>query len=308
MKVAVLGGAGFIGSHLTDKLVSRSSRVLVLDDLSSGSRSNVNAKADFGTIGVCEPGLYDEVLAWGRPDVMVLLAAQTSVSRSCAEPLTDAQTNILGLINVIRTSIRLGVSQIVFSSSAAVYGEPMELPISENHSMSPQSPYAISKFTGELYMKNMVQPAGTAMCIMRFSNVYGPRQRSDGEAGVVSIFADRFVRSQRVTVYGDGSQTRDFIYVGDVAEALVRAIEVRAHGTFNISTNTSASIMDLHREMSSITGYRAPVEFQPARLGDILQSRLSNRRAMEALGWEPRIRLRDGLERTIQSLRKTDLR
>lgn len=308
MRAVVLGGAGFIGSHLTDALIERSVQTLVLDDLSSGSRRNVNHNADFTAVGVCSDGLQDQILAWGRPEVIVLLAAQTSVYRSCVEPLADAYTNILGLINVVKTSIRLGVSQLVFSSSAAVYGEPVELPIDEDHVVDPRSPYAISKYSGELYMKSMAEPAGLATCIMRFSNVYGPRQRSDGEAGVVSVFADRFVRSGRVTVYGDGSQTRDFVYVEDVVEAIVRAIEVRAAGTYNISTNTSTSIMALHREMISITDYEAPVEYEPARTGDILHSRLSNYRAREALGWEPRVSLRDGLGRTINGLREPDTR
>lgn len=302
MRVVVLGGAGFIGSHCVDELISNTADVLVIDNLSTGLRSNINPGASFRMLDVREPKLHSAVSDWGRPDVMVILAGQTSVIRSCTEPLEDARTNILGLINVVELCLQLGVPYILFSSSAAVYGEPERLPISEMHVISPRSPYAVSKFAGELYLKNLVQSAGVTACIMRFSNVFGPRQRSDGEAGVVSIFADHFARSQRVTIYGDGLQTRDFIYVGDVVAAMVRAIERRAGGLFNVSANTSTSVLDLYSTMGDITGRQVPVDFRPAHPGDILHSRLDNRRAIETLDWRPRTDLRSGLERTIASL------
>lgn len=303
MRAVVFGGAGFIGSHLVDRLVLSSAEVLVVDDLSMGQRSNANPSASFCLLDICDPALGDVVSSWGKPDAVVLLAAQTSVGRSCAEPLEDARTNIFGLINVSETCARLEIPYVLFSSSAAVYGEPEQLPVDETHVTRPQSPYAISKLSGELYLQSLARSAGITACTMRFSNVYGPRQRSDGEAGVVSIFADHFARSQRVTVYGDGSQTRDFIYVGDVVAAMVRAIEMRAGGLFNISTNTSTSVLDLYRTMSDITGHQVPIDFRPARPGDILHSQLDNRRAIEALDWRPRTDLRSGLERTIASLR-----
>lgn len=303
MRVVVLGGAGFIGSHCVDELISKAADALVIDNLSTGLRSSINPSACFSMLDVCEPGLRNAVSDWGRPDAMVVLAAQTSVTRSCTDPLKDARTNILGLINVVELCLQLGVPYILFSSSAAVYGESRRLPISEMDVINPQSPYAVSKLAGELYLKNLAQSAGVTTCIMRFSNVFGPRQRSDGEAGVVSIFADHFARSQRVRVYGDGSQTRDFIYVGDVVAAMMRAIETKSGGLFNISTNTSTSVLDLYRTMGDITGHKVPVDFRPARPGDILHSRLDNRRAIEALDWRPHTDLRSGLERTIASLR-----
>ncbi len=303
MKAVVFGGAGFIGSHLVDRLVLSSAEVLVVDDLSTGQRNNVNPSARFCLLDICDPALGDVVSSWGKPDAVALLAAQTSVGRSCAEPLEDARTNILGLINAIGICARLGIPYVLFSSSAAVYGEPEQLPVDETCVTRPQCPYATSKLSGELYLQSLALPAGITACIMRFSNVYGPRQRSDGEAGVVSIFADHFARSKRVTVYGDGSQTRDFIYVEDVVAAMVRAIERRAGGLFNISTNTSTSVLDLYRTMGDITGYQVPIDFRPARPGDMLHSRLDNRRATEALDWSPRTDLRSGLERTIASLR-----
>lgn len=303
MRVVVLGGAGFIGSHCADELISNAADVLVIDNLSTGLRSSINPGACFAMLDVCEPDLRNVVSDWGRPDAVVVLAAQTSVTRSCIEPLGDARTNILGLINVVELCLQLGVPYILFSSSAAVYGEPERLPISEIDVINPRSPYAVSKFAGELYLKTLAQSAGVTTCIMRFSNVFGPRQRSDGEAGVVSIFADHFARSQRVTIYGDGSQTRDFIYVGDIVAAMVRAIEKRAGGLFNISTNTSTSVLDLYRTMGDIMGHQVTIDFHPARRGDILHSRLDNRRAVEALDWRPRTDLRSGLEHTIASLR-----
>jgi len=303
MRVVVLGGAGFVGSHCVDELVLKTADVLVVDNLSTGLRSSINQSACFSLLDVCEPELHNAVSDWGRPDAMVVLAAQTSVAHSCTEPLEDARTNILGLINAVELSLKLSVPYILFSSSAAVYGEPERLPVGEMHAIDPRSPYAVSKFAGELYLKTLAQSAGVTTCIMRFSNVYGPRQRSDGEAGVVSAFADHFARSQRVTIYGDGSQTRDFIYVGDVVAAMVRAIEKKAGGLFNISTNTSTSVSDLYRTLGGITGHQVPIDFRSARPGDILHSRLDNRRAVEALGWRPRTDLRTGLERTIASLR-----
>jgi len=303
MRVVVLGGAGFIGSHCVDELVSNTADVLVIDNLSTGLKSSINSSACFSMLDVCEPELRTAVFDWGRPDAAVVLAAQTSVIRSCTEPLEDARTNILGLISVVEMCFRLGVPYILFSSSAAVYGEQERLPIGEMRVTNPRSPYAVSKFAGELYLKTLAQAAGVTTCIMRFSNVFGPRQRSDGEAGVVSIFADHFARSQRVTIYGDGSQTRDFIYVGDVVAAVVRAIEKRVGGLFNISTNTSTSVLDLYTTLGDITGHRVPIDFRPARRGDILHSRLDNGRAIEALDWRPRTDLRSGLERTVASLR-----
>lgn len=303
MKIIVCGGAGFVGSHLVDGLISMSADVLVIDDLSTGQLRNLNSNANLRVADICAPELGDVICSWGLPDAVVLLAAQTSVARSCSVPMADAQTNVLGLINMTGLCARLGISYLLFSSSAAVYGEPEHLPVDEAHATGPQSPYAISKLAGELYLQSLARDAGMTACTMRFSNVYGPRQRSDGEAGVVSIFADHFARSKKVTVYGDGSQTRDFIYVGDVVAAMVRAIERRAGGLFNISTNTSTSVLDLYRTMSDITGHQVPIDFRPARPGDILHSRLDNRRAIEALDWRPRTDLRSGLERTIASLR-----
>lgn len=303
MRVVVLGGAGFIGSHCVDELISSTAEVLVIDNLSTGLRASINPSACFSMLDVCKPELRNAVFDWGRPDAVVVLAAQTSVTRSCTEPLEDAETNILGTINVVELCLQLGVPYILFSSSAAVYGESERLPISEMHVTNPRSPYAVSKFAAELYLMTLAQSAGVTTCIMRFSNVYGPRQRSDGEAGVVSIFADHFARSTGVTIYGDGSQTRDFIYVGDVVTAMVRAIESRAGGLFNISTNTSTSVLDLYTTMGDITGHRVPLDFRPARPGDILHSRLDNRRAIEALDWIPRTDLKSGLKRTIASLR-----
>lgn len=302
MKVTVLGGAGFIGSHLADRLSSTGAVVSVVDNLSSGRLDNIQGKAETHIVDIRSSRLNEAFRLGGVPDAAVLLAAQTSVSRSCVDPLSDARTNILGLINAVQICARIGVSHVVFSSSAAVYGEPEHLPIAETHPTNPQSPYAISKLVGELYLRNLADSAGTNVCIMRFSNVYGPRQRSDGEAGVVSVFADRFARSHKAIIYGDGSQTRDFIYVKDVVDAVVHALERKASGILNISTGASTSIMEVYETMGDITGKRVPIEFQPPRPGDIMHSRLDNRKAMATLGWEPRTDLREGLENTMLSM------
>lgn len=299
MRVVVLGGAGFIGSHLVDTLSAAGSEVLVIDDLSTGCMGNVSGHAEMRVASICDAGLYEIVRNWGAPDAAVILAAQTSVPRSYTQPTLDAGTNILGLINVVRTCVRMGIPHVVFSSSAAVYGQPTCLPVGESHPTDPQSPYAISKLAGEGYLRVLSATAGLVTCILRFSNVYGPRQRSDGEAGVAAIFADRFAHSRGVTVYGDGSQTRDFIYVEDVARAILRTLEKRADGVFNISTNSAVSVMGVFEIISEIVGIRVPMHHQPPRHGDIVNSRLDNRKAMEALDWEPSTGLRDGLRRTI---------
>ncbi|MDD4239000.1 MAG: SDR family oxidoreductase [Desulfotomaculaceae bacterium] len=298
MKVVVTGGAGFIGSHIVDTLLESGMQVAVVDDLSTGRFENINPAVDFYHIKVEDVEL-GEVLARVKPDAVIHQAAQVDVQRSLQEPLADARINILGAVNLLEACRRCSVGKVIYASSAAVYGSPVYLPVDEDHVIEPQSPYGASKHTVEHYLKIYSEIYGIKTTVLRYANVCGPRQDASGEGGVVAIFADRLLSGKRPKIFGDGEQTRDFIYVGDVAQANLAALD-RGHGKIlNVSTGTSISVNNLFKTMKELINSPLEPEYCPVRPGDITHSYLANNRAREVLNWSPRISLKEGLRQTL---------
>lgn len=298
-KVIVTGGAGFIGSHVVEALLQENYDVSVIDNFSSGHPENIAGLPVHMYIGdVTDPGIINLVQSI-KPDFLIHLAAQISVAQSVADPLFDEQTNVKGSLNMIQAARLIGLRKIIFSSSAAVYGNPRELPVTEEHPTDPESPYGLTKLTVENYLRLFHKFYGVPYGILRFSNVYGPRQDAAGEGGVVSIFADRIRKGTEPTIYGDGKQTRDFIYVKDVASAVVHALKPKKSFCVNVSSCSSVTINELFRIMKRVSNSDLGVIYGPVRKGDIRDSILSNEAAKRILGWEPKEELAEGLRRTI---------
>ena len=305
MKILVTGGAGFIGSHIVDQLLAIGHRVFIVDDLSTGSLENVNPAADFVRLSVLDSELL-ELFAREKFAVVYHLAAQTIVASSLEHPDVDARMNVLGTLQVLEGCRLYGVERIVFASSAAVYGDSAELPVPEEAEKRPASFYGLSKLTAENYIQMYNALYGLNYLILRYANVYGERQGDRGEGGVVSIFAGCLNQERLLTIYGDGAQTRDFVYVGDVAAANVQAaLTPHTNRVLNISTQTETSVKQLATVFGEIAGCNGEPTYQPARSGDILRSMLRNSAACKALSWQPRIELREGLVRTYQAFRRT---
>ena len=306
MKVLVTGGAGFIGSHIVDQLLAEGHQVVVVDDLSTGSLDNVNPQASFVRLSVLDGellGLFERE----KFDAALHLAAQTIVGSSLEHPDIDARVNVLGTLQVLEGCRQHGVERIIFASSAAVYGDTADLPVPEEAPGQPASFYGLSKLTAERYIQMYHALYGLNYLILRYANVYGERQGDRGEGGVVSIFAGCLCRNNRLNIYGDGGQTRDFVYVGDVAAANVAAVTTpQTNRILNISSQTETSVNELAALFAEIAGEAACPAYHPARSGDILRSTLRNREACAALDWQPRIGLREGLERTYKALRRTN--
>ena len=306
MKVLVTGGAGFIGSHIVDQLLAEGHQVVVVDDLSTGSLDNVNPQASFVRLSVLDGELL-ELFAREKFDAALHLAAQTIVGSSLEHPDIDARVNVLGTLQVLEGCRQHGVERIIFASTAAVYGDVTELPVPEEAPGQPASFYGLSKLTAERYIQMYHALYGLNYLILRYANVYGERQGDRGEGGVVSIFAGCLCRNNRLNIYGDGGQTRDFVYVGDVAAANVAAVTTpQTNRILNISSQTETSVNELASLFAEIAGEAACPAYHPARSGDILRSTLRNREACAALDWQPRIGLREGLERTYKALRRTN--
>ena len=306
MKVLVTGGAGFIGSHIVDQLLAEGHQVVVVDDLSTGSLDNVNPQASFVRLSVLDGELLG-LFAREKFDAALHLAAQTIVGSSLEHPDIDARVNVLGTLQVLEGCRQHGVERIIFASTAAVYGDTADLPVPEEAPGQPASFYGLSKLTAERYIQMYHALYGLNYLILRYANVYGERQGDRGEGGVVSIFAGCLCRNNRLNIYGDGGQTRDFVYVGDVAAANVAAVTTpQTNRILNISSQTETSVNELASLFAEIAGEAACPAYHPARSGDILRSTLRNREACAALDWQPRIVLREGLERTYKALRRTD--
>lgn len=297
MRVLVTGGAGFVGSHLVDHLIRAGHEVLVLDNLSTGRADYINPEARFRQIDVRSP-IAAELAAF-RPEVAAHLAAQVAVPRSVTDPLDDLSINGNGTINLVEAAARAGVRKVVFISSAAVYGNPATMPITEETETNPLSPYGLSKLTAERYVRLLGDLRGVAWTIIRPANIYGPRQTTEGEGAVVPAFLTRLLRGVDPVVHGDGQQIRDFVFVGDMAAAIASAL-TRADGlTLNVSTGQAITINGLWRLLAERVGWvRSPV-YGPPREGDIAESVMANGRAVTALEWSPAIPLEQGLDETV---------
>jgi UDP-glucose 4-epimerase len=305
LKVLVTGGAGFIGSQLVDTLLQEGHQVVVVDDLSTGSVENVNPQAKLHEMDVRDERLAD-VFEQERPDIVSHHAAQGSVTRSMEDPLFDASQNILGGLGLILLCLRFRVKKFIYASSGgAVYGEPQYLPVDEKHPVNPMSPYGVSKHVVEHYLRLYGDNEGLNYVILRYPNVYGPRQNPRGEAGVVAIFATQMLRGERPAIYGDGRKTRDYLHVSDVVAANLLAIESEvAGGVFNIGTGLETSDQEVFDAISKVTGYDGAPLYAPVRKGDIQRTRLDSSQARRQLRWKASISFREGIIPTVDYYRK----
>ena len=300
MRVLVTGGAGFIGSHVVDRLLAAGHAVDVVDNLSTGRRTQVNPAARLHVCDIRSRAL-DDAFAAARPEAVVHAAAQTAVGRSVADPLFDASVNVLGTLAILEAARRARVGRAVFTSSGgAGYGDTDVLPTPEEHPARPASPYGVAKIAGELYLDCWAGLTGGRALALRLANVYGPRQDPRGEAGVVAIFAARLVAGQECVVNGDGEQTRDYVYVEDVADAVARGMAYPdVSGVLNIGTGVATSVNELHRRLGRIAGVARAPRHGPARPGEQRRSVLDATRAKAQLGWTGATPLDEGLQRTI---------
>jgi len=296
----VTGGAGFIGSHLVDALVARQVKVFVVDDLSSGQKENLNPNASFTKLSVASP-LFGAYLKKIKPEVVFHLAAQINVRKSVDEPIKDAQTNILGALQIIQSAKEAGIKKIVFSSSGgALYSTAIKPPYTESSLIHPLSPYGISKRASEMYFSFLQQVAGVPVVCLRYANVYGPRQNAKGEAGVISVFSTMMLQGKSILINGTGKQSRDFVFVGDVVLANLLAATKSVTGEYNIGTGKETDINSIVRKLIKLTGYKLTPKYKAAAKGEVMRSALSHRKAKEVLGWEPKVGLDEGLKKTVE--------
>jgi UDP-glucose 4-epimerase len=309
MRTLVTGGAGFIGSNLVDALVDRGDEVTVVDDISTGRRENLTGALERGA-ELVESDIRDadamrDVFGRVQPEVVFHLAAQIDVRHSVADPAADARINVEGTINVLSAAHEAGVRRFVNTSTGgAIYGEGQILPAPEDHPVAPLAPYGNSKFCAENYCSLFRRLHGLSTVSLRYGNVYGPRQDPLGEAGVIAIFCGKLLEGGRPTVYGDGKQTRDYDYVGDVVAANLAALETDTPGPYNVGTGVETSVLELVDALRDVSGgAQFEPEFAPERPGEVQRIAIDPSRALEELGWEPRVQLREGLERTLASMR-----
>lgn len=302
MKVLVTGGAGFIGSHLVDALVRQGHQVVVVDDLSTGRLENINRAARLHQADICSPELK-RIFEKERPELVNHQAAQTVIQKSNEDPAFDAKQNILGSLNLILHCVRFGVKKVVYASSVGVYGEPKYRPVDENHPVDPISYYGISKHTVEHYLHLAYLQHAMSYVILRYSNVYGPRQRLDGEAGVVAIFTRQMLQGERPTIFGKGDKTRDYVHVSDVVAANLLAMETDKAGVYNIGTGVETSDRDMFNFLAELTEYQGNPHYAAVRKGEIHRICVDSSKAQKELGWQPQFLLRQGLRETVDYYR-----
>ncbi|GHO94407.1 UDP-glucose 4-epimerase [Reticulibacter mediterranei] len=303
MKVLVTGGAGFIGSHIVDQLIAAGHEVAVVDSLwaeGGGKESNLNPNARFYRADITDETslarIFDEV----RPEAVSHQAAQHSVAVSTKNPQLDARVNVIGLLNVLSNSARVEVKKVVFASSGATYGTPTRLPIDEDTPQRPESPYGITKMVAEHYLRYWQESQGLNYTALRYGNVYGPRQDPNGEAGVIAIFAKRFLTHQPVRIDWDGEQRKDYVFVEDVARANVLALSRGDNDIFCIGSGAPTSVNEIYEVLANLTGYKPEITRAPKRPGDIYLSYFNSSKAERLLGWKPSVTFAEGVKTTVE--------
>jgi len=303
MRILVTGGAGFIGSNTVDALIAHDvGQISVLDDLSAGKRHQVNPEAAFYQVDLRDAAAVKGAVESTKPEAIVHLAAQMDVRRSVADPAFDAQVNLAGFLNLIEAARKNGLRRVIFASTGgAIYGEQDEFPCDEDHPRRPVSPYGVAKLATEAYLFFYKTEYGLDYVALRYGNVYGPRQDQHGEAGVVAIFSGLMLDRKPVTIFGDGKQTRDYVYVGDVVAANLAALSSSVSGeAFNIGTGIETDVNRLYQTLASIADFPGAATHAAPRPGEQRRSVISPARAAEKLGWLPQVKLADGLARTFE--------
>ncbi|TMF46837.1 MAG: SDR family NAD(P)-dependent oxidoreductase [Chloroflexi bacterium] len=307
MRILVTGGAGFIGSHIVDQCVALGHEVAIVDNLweeGGGKKENLNSKATFYRADITDEATLQKIFDEVRPEIVSHQAAQHSVAISTKNPQLDARVNVLGLLNVLTNCTRIGTRKIIFASSGATYGTPARLPIDEEVPQRPESPYGITKMVTEHYLRYWQEANGLTYTALRYGNVYGPRQDPNGEAGVIAIFAKRFLNHDSVRIDWDGEQQKDYVFVEDVARANVLAIDHGDNDIFCIGTGRGASVNELYHTLEKITGYTPEIVRAPKRPGDIYLAYFDCSKAERVLGWKPQVTLEEGMAKTVDFFRK----
>lgn len=300
MKVLVTGGAGFIGSHLVDRLVQEGNQVIVIDNLSTGKRKQVNKKAQLYKMDIRSKRI-ERVFRKERPLIVVHLAAQMNVRLSTEDPVFDAEVNILGTLNLLEHAVKHGVRKVSFASSGgAVYGEQEVFPAAESHRTDPLSPYGISKLAGEKYLAYYTNTTGLRHVVLRFGNVYGPRQEPEGEAGVVAIFSKLMLDGGQPIINGTGKQTRDFVYVDDVVDAIMVTLGEDIQGTFNVGTGQEATVNECYEIIKELTSSSCKDLYGAAKKGEQFRSVLDVMKLREKFDWDPQVSFPEGLKMTVE--------
>ncbi len=306
MRILVTGGAGFIGSHTVDALVeAQTHEVAVLDDLSAGRRAQVNPAARFYRADLRDGAEVERIVEREKPEVVFHLGAQMDVRRSVAQPAFDAAVNLVGFLNLMEAGRSNGLRRVIFASTGgAIYGEQETFPCDEDHPCRPVSPYGVAKLATESYLFFYRFQYGIDYVALRYANVYGPRQDPHGEAGVVAIFCGRMLENKPATIFGDGGQTRDFVYVGDVVRANLAALRSTASSALNIGTGIETDVNQLYAALARVAGVKTPPEYGPPRPGEQRRSVISPLRAARELEWRPRVTLDEGLAETFRFFRE----
>jgi len=300
MKVLVTGGAGFIGSHLVDRLVQEGNQVIVIDNLSTGKRKQVNKKAQLYKMDIRSKRI-ERVFRKERPLIVVHLAAQMNVRLSTEDPVFDAEVNILGTLNLLEHAVKHGVRKVSFASSGgAVYGEQEVFPAAESHRTDPLSPYGISKLAGEKYLAYYTNTTGLRHVVLRFGNVYGPRQEPEGEAGVIAIFSKLMLEGGQPIINGTGKQTRDFVYVDDVVESIMVTIGEDIQGIFNVGTGQEATVNECYGIIKELTNSSCKDLYGAAKKGEQFRSVLDVMKLRKGFDWDPQVSLPEGLKMTVE--------
>lgn len=305
MKALVTGGAGFIASHIVDRLINEGCQVVVIDDLSTGNEDNLNPKAKHYRMDIRSPELAD-VFEAERPDYVSHHAAQSLVMRSLREPMLDCWLNIEGSINIIHLAYRFGVKKVIYASTGgALYGEPEYLPADEKHPIKPLSPYGISKHTVEHYLFMYSVNYGLNYTVLRYPNLYGPRQNTHGEAGVVAIFTQMMLDGKRPVIFGDGTATRDYVYIDDIVDANILAMQRGDRGIYNLGSNKETSVNQIFMLLKKELSFTMDPIYKPKRAGEVHRIYLTNEKAKAEMGWAPKVALEEGIKRTVELLKSS---
>lgn len=307
MHILVTGGAGFIGSNIADRLISDGHSVVIVDNLFSGYMENVNPAADFRNVDVTDFNALEEVFKEKRFDAVFHLAAQIDVRKSGKDPAFDASVNIIGGINLLKLMEKYKSGKLIYSSTGgAIYGEPKSIIADENQPAEPIAPYGVSKFCLERYIEYFHRMCGIEYTIFRYANVYGPRQDPLGEAGVIAIFMGKMIKGEGTVIFGNGKQTRDFVFIDDIVSANIAALSQGSGEIINIGTGIEVSVNEIHSCLTEIFEIKEPAEIKPERKGEVFRIALDASKAKKILGWSPKFTLKEGLKITADYMRRQE--